>query len=131
MPVVVVEAGKVVQRYEDVSSVAQALQKYPNLAGADLHAEDYHPETLFDGTTWTIPVRPPMAPIAVTKLKLVRALRSQGKWNQVLGRINAAGADVREDWSFYSTIRRDDPFLAVFQLTNAELDAVFSEAATL
>jgi len=71
MAVVKIERGEVVQTWRDVSDVAAAVAKY-GLDPANLVEGDHAPGTLWDGTTFTIPVR---TPVVEPENQVIQALR--------------------------------------------------------
>jgi len=64
MAVVVIEEGRVVGTFLDVTDVPEAMNKYPHLRGDGVHLErgNHSAGTLFDGATFTAPPVPPKPP---------------------------------------------------------------------
>lgn len=56
MSVVMIENGKVVMTFKDVSDETSAKKKYPYLVDKEVVTGDYPPGTLWDGEKFTTPV---------------------------------------------------------------------------
>jgi hypothetical protein len=79
------------------------------------------------------PLPPPVT--IVTPLQARRALSAAGLLTQVNTAIAAAPADTQMAWEFATLVQRSDPLIAVLSttlgLTSAQVDALFTHAATL
>lgn len=89
-----------------------------------------------DGVSFVAPpAGPPVVPKTISKLQLVRALRSAGHWGNVKATLAQADATTQEDWEYAFKINRSDPVVASFAaalgLTEDNLDDIFIDGAGL
>lgn len=86
-----------------------------------------------------VPEQPPQVPQVVTMRQARLALYDVGKLNQINGMINAmtgaSGDKARIEWEYGSTVDRNSPLTAAIaaqlNMTSAEMDTLFTTAATL
>lgn len=129
------------------------MADFPTRAEADAHVDKFKaswPDAFVVDTPvehfshWSINVAGksismvlPTAPVpqSVTKLQLVRALRTAGLWGDVKSALKSSGTVVKEDWEYASQINRYDSLVASFAvaigLTEADMDAIFVQGAEL
>lgn len=78
---------------------------------------------------------PKSVPTTVTKLQLVRAMRSTGLWSTFKSSLKQSPTEIKEDWDYASVMDRDDELVMAFgvtlELDTAGMDALFIEASTL
>lgn len=78
---------------------------------------------------------PPVVPTVVSMRQARLALNAAGLLGQVEAAVASSTEDVRIEWQYSSEIRRDWPTLVLLAgalgLTDAQLDALFAQAATL
>ena len=74
-------------------------------------------------------------PASVTPLQARKAIRAAGMKAAVDAWLASQTEEVREAWEFTIEVRRDSPLIAAAQsalnLTNAQMDGLFIQAATL
>ena len=97
-------------------------------------------EWTYNGTTFEPPLPPPVViPTAVSMRQARLALYQEGKLDQVQPLIDAmaepAKTTTQISWDYATTVQRDDDLViqlsAALGLTSADLDALFTLAATL
>lgn len=74
-------------------------------------------------------------PDSVTKLQLVRAMRTTSIWSAFKSSLKQSSSTVKEDWEYASTIDRGDSLTDAFavslSLNPAEMDDLFRTAQSL
>jgi hypothetical protein len=112
----------------------------PQIPGTWVACGDAGPGWLFDGSSFTDPrPLPSSAPQSVTMRQARMALLAAGKLSQVESAIDALPEPnrtaARIEWEYSNEVQRGNSFVALLgaalSMSESELDALFTQAATL